>query len=132
MNSNQDTTQIPGEATTAGAPQSEAAAAKAKAKASKTAKGKKALNPPRGTKPAPAESDGEVTDRLPTTLKELKETKGGLAASLFLTGKDMDAIAKELKATFKLSEEHALKITRRITGRVRLYRRIFELVPVKK
>ena len=90
-----------------------------------------------GLKPKAAKSDapnadGESTDRLPTTLKELKETKGGLVATLFLSGKDRDGIAQELKAAFKLSEAQAVKITRRITGRVRLYQRIFELVPVKK
>ena len=83
-------------------------------------------------KPAKADADGEVTDRLPTTLDELKETKGGFVAHLFLTGKDKDAIAKELAAAFKLADAQAVKITRRITGRVRLYARVFELVPAKK
>ena len=74
------------------------------------------------------DADGETTDRLPTTLSELKETKGGFVAHLFLTGKDRDTIAKELATAFKLAEVQALKITRRITGRVRLYSRVFELV----
>ncbi len=89
----------------------------------------KAEKPP---KVAKADTDGEVTDRLPTTLDELKETKGGFVAHLFLTGKDKDAIAKELAAAFKLADAQAVKITRRITGRVRLYARVFELVPAKK
>lgn len=95
-------------------------------KASKREVGQK----PKVTKPAAP--DGETTDRLPATLRELKETKGGLVATLFLGGTDKDGIARELKAAFKLSEAQALKVTRRITGRVRLYQRIFELVPVKK
>jgi hypothetical protein len=78
-----------------------------------------------------AEGDNEPADRLPTTLAELKETKSGLVAYLHLVGKDKDAIAKELKAAFKLSETQAVKITRRITGRVRLYKRVLELVPAK-
>ncbi|MBL9139301.1 MAG: hypothetical protein JNK85_25760 [Verrucomicrobiales bacterium] len=68
----------------------------------------------------------------PTTLDELKETKGGFVAFHFLTGKDKDSIAKDLAAAFKLTEPQAAKIVRRITGRVRLYARVFELVPVKK
>lgn len=75
-----------------------------------------------------AEADGETTDRLPTTLEELKATKGGFVAHLFLIGKDKDAIAKDLAAAFKLAEPQAVKITRRITGRVRLYARVFDLV----
>lgn len=76
-----------------------------------------------------AEGDNEPVDRLPTTLAELKETKSGLVAYLHLIRKDKDAIAKELKAAFKLNETQAVKITRRITGRVRLYKRAMELVP---
>jgi len=106
----------------------------------KAAKAKKATPAPATeqapTQPAPApakvDADGEVTDRLPTTLAELKETKGGFVAHLFLTGKDKDVIAKDLAAAFKLGEAQAAKIVRRITGRVRLYARVFELVPVKK
>jgi hypothetical protein len=77
---------------------------------------------------AKADADGETTDRLPTTLKELKGTKGGFVAHLFLTGVDKDTIAKELATAFKVAEPQALKITRRITGRVRLYARVFQLV----
>ena len=83
-------------------------------------------------KAAKADADGASTDRLPTTLAELKETKGGFVAFHFLTGKDKDAIAKDLAASFKLAEPQAAKIVRRITGRVRLYARVFELVPSKK
>lgn len=81
---------------------------------------------------AKADADGEATDRLPGTLDELKETKGGLVAVLFLSGKERDAIAKEVAAAFKLADAQALKITRRITGRVRLYQRVFELLAAKK
>jgi len=88
--------------------------------------------PTKATKAAKADTDGEATDRLPTTLDELKETKGGFVAFHFLTGKDKDAIAKDLAAAFKLAEPQAAKIVRRITGRVRLYARVFELVPSKK
>ena len=66
------------------------------------------------------------------TLDELKETKGGFVAYHFLIGKDKDSIAKDLAASFKLTEPQAAKIVRRITGRVRLYARVFELVPAKK
>lgn len=76
--------------------------------------------------------DGDMADRLPTSVKEMKETKGGLVASLYLAGRSRDFIAKELKLAFKVSEAQSVKITRRIVGRVRLYQRIFELVPVKK
>ena len=88
--------------------------------------------PPKATKAAKSDTDGEATDRLPTTLEELKETKGGFVAFHFLTGKDKDAIAKDLAAAFKLTEPQAAKIVRRITGRVRLYARVFELIPAKK
>ena len=88
--------------------------------------------PAKATKAAKADTEGEVTDRLPTTLDELKETKGGFVAFHFLTGKDKDAIAKDLAASFKLTEPQAAKIVRRITGRVRLYARVFDLVPPKK
>ena len=97
--------------------------AAAPAKAEKSAKAAKA---------AKSDSDGEATDRLPTTLDELKETKGGFVAFHFLTGKDKDAIAKDLAAAFKLTEPQAAKIVRRITGRFRLYARVFELVSAKQ
>lgn len=90
-----------------------------------------APKPAKAAKPAKvakADADGEATDRLPGTLDELKETKGGLVAVLFLSGKERDAIAKEVAAAFKLADAQALKITRRITGRVRLYQRVFELL----
>jgi len=92
----------------------------------------KVEKPAKAPKAAKSDSDGEATDRLPTTLDELKETKGGFVAFHFLTGEDKDAIAKDLAASFKLTEPQAAKIVRRITGRVRLYSRVFELVPSKK
>ena len=92
----------------------------------------KAEKPAKAAKATKTDTDREATDRLPTTLDELKETKGGFVAFHFLTGKDKDAIAKDLAAAFKLSEPQAAKIVRRITSRVRLYARVFELVPAKK
>ena len=92
----------------------------------------KVQEPAKAAKAAKSDADGEATDQLPTTLDELKETKGGFVAFHFLTGKDKDAIAKDLAAAFKLTEPQAAKIVRRITGRVRLYARVFELVPAKK
>jgi hypothetical protein len=92
----------------------------------------KVEKPAKAAKAAKSDADGEATDRLPTTLAELKETKGGFVAYQFLTGKDRDAIAKDLGAAFELGEAQAAKIVRRITGRVRLYARVFELVPFKK
>lgn len=50
---------------------------------------------------------------------------------MLLTCKGKDEIAKEVGSAFKLTEEHAAKIVRRITGRVRLYLRVFALVPAK-
>ena len=85
----------------------------------------KVETPTKAAKAAKSDADGEATDRLPTTLDELKETKGGFVAFHFLTGKDKDAIAKDLAAAFKLPEPQAAKIVRRITGRVRLYARVF-------
>jgi hypothetical protein len=100
-----------------------------KTKAAKAGKAEKAV---KASKKAKKEKeDGETTDRLPTNLNELKDTKGGLVAYLFLNGKDIEAIAQEVKTTFKVADTQAVKITRRITGRVRLYRRIFDLVPTK-
>ena len=80
---------------------------------------------------AEADADAETVDRLPTTIEELKATKGGLVSFLFLSGKDKDAIAAELKTAFKLGDGQAAKIIRRITGRVRLFQRVFELMAAK-
>ena len=63
--------------------------------------------------------------------EELKASKGGLVTFLFLAGRDRDGIAKELKAAFKVSDEQALKITRRITGRARFFKRALELTAAK-
>ncbi len=104
-----------------------------KAKASRTTKAIKGVKLPKQPKASKAvkdaaEGDNEPIDRLPITLQELKQTKSGLVAVLYLAGKDQAAISKELKTTFRVSEEQALKVTRRIEGRVRLYQRIFQLV----
>ncbi len=80
---------------------------------------------------AKVEKDEEPADRLPATVEELKESKSGLVTFLFLSGKDKDAIAKELAETFKLSEPQAVKIVRRITGRARFFRRAFDLMAAK-
>ena len=101
----------------------------------KVSKPKTAIKTPEPAKPRKAlkgDVDPEPTDRLPSSLPELRQTKGGLAACLFLEGKDPSTIANELAATFKLAEVQAMKITRRITGRVRLYQRVFELVPKRR
>jgi hypothetical protein len=84
--------------------------------------------------PKPAKKSKEVSepvDRLPSNLDELKDSKSGLVAYLFLSGKDKDAIAAELKAAFKLPEAQAVKITRRITGRARFFQRVGELMAAK-
>ena len=93
----------------------------------KVIKGVKLPPQPKATKGEP-DADGEPIDRLPTTLKELQATKGGFVASLFLTGKDEATIAKELKEAFHLTDAQSAKITRRITGRARLYKRIFQIM----
>jgi len=80
---------------------------------------------------AEAEADAEPADRLPTTVAELKESKGGLVAFLFRSGKAKEEIAAELKAAFKLTDEQAAKIVRRITGRARFFARVAELMAVK-
>jgi hypothetical protein len=86
--------------------------------------------------PKPAEDrkakvEGESADRLPVTIDELKASKSGLVCYLFLSGKDKPEITKELKAAFDLNDTQADKITRRITGRVRFFRRVFELMTAK-
>jgi hypothetical protein len=78
-----------------------------------------------------AKTGGEAVDRLPATVDELKASKGGLVCFLFLAGKDKPEIAKELKAAFNLSDTQAVKIIRRITGRARFFRRVFELMAAK-
>jgi hypothetical protein len=103
------------------APKAKAAKADAAPKVEKVAKAPK----------AEAEADSEPTDRLPTTIAELKESKGGLVAFLFHSGKAKEEIATELKAAFKLTDEQALKIVRRITGRARLFQRVAELMAMK-
>ena len=82
-------------------------------------------------KTAKADADAEPVDRLPTTVEELKESKSGLVSFLFLSGKDKDDIAKELKAAFKLTDGQAAKIVRRITGRARFIQRAFALMAAK-
>jgi hypothetical protein len=82
-------------------------------------------------KPVKSKVTRETADRLPASIEELKATKGGLVCHLFLSGKDKDDIAKELKAAFKLSDAQASKIIRRITGRLRFYKRVFELMAAK-
>jgi len=78
-----------------------------------------------------AKADAEPTDRLPTTVEELKESKSGLVSFLFLSGRDKEDIAKELKAAFKLTDGQAAKIVRRITGRARFFQRALALVAAK-
>jgi hypothetical protein len=86
----------------------------------------------RSSKPAKkSKEESEPVDRLPSNLDELKASKSGLVAYLFLSGKDKEAIATELKAAFKLPEAQAVKITRRITGRARFFQRVGELMAAK-
>jgi hypothetical protein len=84
--------------------------------------------------PKPAKKSKEASepvDRLPASLDELKETKGGLVSFLFLSGKDKEEIAKELKTAFKLPDAQAVKIVRRIMGRARFFQRAVELTTAK-
>ncbi|MHB9008365.1 MAG: hypothetical protein ACYDC1_15695 [Limisphaerales bacterium] len=53
-----------------------------------------------------------MRDRLPASLEELKASKGGLVTFLFLSGKEKEDIAKELKTAFKLTDDQAGKIVR--------------------
>ena len=80
---------------------------------------------------AKVEKDSEPVDRMPANLDELKESKSGLVTFLFLSGKEKDAIAKEIAGTFKLADAQAVKIVRRITGRARFFRRAFDLMAAK-
>ena len=68
---------------------------------------------------------------MPSTLDELKATKGGLVCYLFLSGKEKDEITSELKTTFKLGDTQAAKIVHRIPGRARLFQRVFEVMAAK-
>jgi hypothetical protein len=87
---------------------------------------------PDKAKPAKkAKDEGEPVDRLPSSIDELKTSKSGLVAYLFLSGKDKEAIAAELKAAFKLPDMQAAKIVRRITGRARFFQRVDELMTAK-
>ncbi len=76
-------------------------------------------------------ASAELGDRLPTTIEELKATKGGLVCFLFLSGKEKAEIAKELKTAFGLGDTQAVKIVRRMSGRARFFRRVFELMAAK-
>ena len=65
------------------------------------------------------------------TAEELKASKVGLVTFLFLSGKEKEENAKELKTAFKLTDDQAGKIVRRITGRARFFRRAFDLMAAK-
>jgi len=86
---------------------------------------------PKASKAVKVENDAEPVDRLPATVEELKESKGGLVTFLFLSGRDKEDIAKELKAAFKLTDGQAAKIVRRITGRARFFQRALALTAAK-
>ena len=81
--------------------------------------------------PKVKKAKGEAADRLPTTIDELKATKGGLVCYLYLSGKEKAEITAELQTAFKLTELQAAKIVKRITGRLRLFRRVFDLMAAK-
>ena len=109
---------------------SENQAPKDQAPQAKTVKAKREPSA-KAAKNTKANGDGESGDRLPGNIEELKATKSGLVSFLFLSGKDKEEIAKELKATFKLTDIQAVKITRRITGRARFFQRVVELLAAK-
>ena len=112
----EQTTAITTEAPKAKQPKAKRAAKPKTAKTAKKAKKDKKAGP---------------ADRLPSTLDELKATKGGLVCYLFFSGKAKDEITSELQATFKLGDTQAAKIVRRITGRARLFQRVFQLMAAK-
>ena len=118
MKSKANTTKEQTAATTTEAPKVK------KPKAKRAAKAKTAKKAKKDKKAGPA-------DRLPLTLDELKATKGGLVCYLFFSGKEKAEIVTELQAAFKLGEAQAAKIVRRITGRARLFQRVFELMAAK-
>jgi hypothetical protein len=95
------------------------------------AKAPKAKREPAAKVDTKADADTETTYRLPGNVEELKATKGGLVSFLFLSGKDKDEIAQELKTAFNLTDLQAAKIVRRITGRARFFQRAFELMATK-
>jgi hypothetical protein len=101
----------------------------------KTSKAKRepaAKAPVEAVKPAKkSKEDSEPVDRLPSNIEELKPSKSGLVAYLFLSGKDKEVIADELKAAFKLPEAQAVKVVRRITGPARFFQRVGELMAAK-
>jgi hypothetical protein len=94
-------------------------------------KGLKAKGEPPAKVDTKPEGDIETTDRLPGNIDELKATKGGLVSYLFLSGKDKEAITRELKSAFDLNDGQAVKIVRRIAGRVRFFQRSLELMATK-
>ena len=98
-----------------------------KAKREAAAKADK-LSPEKAKPAKKAKDDSEPVDRLPSSIDELKDSKSGLVAYLFLSGKDKEAIAAELKTAFKLPDTQAVKIVRRITGRARFFQRVGELM----
>jgi hypothetical protein len=102
------------------------------AKAKRQAPVKAAKAGAEAAKPArKAKDDAEPVDRLPATVEELKASKSGLVSYLFLSGKGKDEIAAELRTAFKLPDEQAVKIARRITGRARFFQRASELMAAK-
>ncbi len=108
-----------------------AEAKKEEAAKDQTAKAKPAKGKRNGTAKTAKESKGEPADRLPGNLDELKASKGGLVAFLFLSGKGKDEIAQKMKTAFKLPDAQAVKIVRRITGRARFFQRAVELTTAK-
>jgi hypothetical protein len=95
-------------------------------KAKTKTKSEPAAKPAKTAKRSP-----EPADRLPSTVDELKAGKAGLATYLFLSGKGKEEIAGELKSAFKLSDNQATKITRRVLGRARFFQRALSLVTAK-
>ena len=107
-----------------------AAATTTEAPKAKQPKAKRAAKT-KTAKKAKKDKQAGPADRLPSTLDELKATKGGLVCYLFFSGKEKAEITTELQAAFKLGEAQAAKIVRRITGRARLFQRVFQLMVAK-
>lgn len=107
-----------------------AAATTTEAPKAKRVKSKQAAKP-KTAKKAKKDKKAGAPDRLPSTLDELKATKGGLICYLFFSGKEKAEIVTELQTAFKLGEAQAAKIVRRITGWARLFQRVFELMAAK-
>lgn len=87
--------------------------------------------PKKATRKAKKERKAKPADRLPTSIEELKQTKSGLISYLLFSGKEKAEIVAEVQAAFRLGEAQAVKIVRRVSGRARLFQRVFQLMAAK-